>query len=299
MHSKTPNDDATHGVSPYRLSREHVTHARAITDLLALASPSREARRPTPREREALIAHVAGCADCWATLAALHGDIVDAGTENADMEARFGCEPVRDRLFLLVGLDPAAIARDHAAEARHLAWCLACRTRLVEIVEVERELARAPRWAEVGERVREAVGRLVLRVGRTAAGWLEVPDGFVLGPLAAPVAVRGTDAATSSLASSAEFELGDTGVAAEIVVEPGAGPGAGFSLRLTNPVEDTYSLHVREARDDGDALIARYTLRAAESVAVRGLWPGSFLLELHGARDASVHRVRLDIGPGA
>jgi hypothetical protein len=276
-----------------------VTHARAIADLLALAAPSRDARRPSPRERDALVAHVARCADCWATLASLHGEIADAGTENADMAARFGCEAVRDRLFLLVDLDPGAIAREHAAEARHLAWCLACRTRLAEIVDVERELARVPRWAEVGERVREAVGRLVLRVGRTASGWLEVPDGFVLGPLAAPVAVRGADAAAAPLAPSAEFELGESGVAAEIVVEPGSGPDAGFALRLTNPVEDTYSLHVRETRGDDDALIARYTLRGAESVAVRGLWPGSFLLELHGTRDASIHRVRLDIGPGA
>jgi hypothetical protein len=270
-----------------------------MTVLLAVASPSRDTRRPPPAERRALIEHVAGCADCWVTLAALHAEIADAGSEDADMAARFGCEPVRDRLFLLVDLDPATIGRDHAGAARHLGWCLACRSRLVEILAVEREHASAPRWVEVGERVREAVGRLVLRVGRTASGWLEIPDGFLPGPLAAPVAVRGGDAPLPSLAPSATFELGDSGVAAEVVVEPGGATDAGFSLRLTNPIEETYSLHVRETRDDGDALIARYTLRGAESVAVRGLWAGSFLLELHGARDASVHRVRLDIGPGA
>jgi hypothetical protein len=275
-----------------------VTHARAIADLRALVSPSSATRRPTPRERDALITHVARCADCWTALAALHAEIADAGSEDADMQARFGCEPVRDRLFLLVDLDPAAIARDHPAVARHLGWCLACRTRMAEILEVERELASVPRWVDVGERVREAVGRLVLRIGRTAAGWLEVPDGFVLGPVLVPVAVRG-DAPPTSRSPSAAFELGDTGVAAEIVVEPGGAADAAFSLRLTNAVDEPYSLHVREARSDGDALIARYTLRGTDSVAVRGLWPGSFLLELHGARDASVHRVRLDIGPGA
>jgi hypothetical protein len=277
-----------------------VTHARAIADLLALAGPSRESPRTTTRAaREALIDHVARCADCWTTLAGLHAEVAHAGTEDADMAARFGCEAVRDRLFLLVGLDPAAIAREHAAVARHLGWCLACRTRLVEMIEVEREQARAPRWVDVGERVREAVGRLVLRVGRTASGWLEIPDGFVLGPLAVPVAVRGAEAPAGSLAPSAAFALGDTGVEAEIVVEPGGATDAGFSLRLTNPADDVYRLHVREARNDGDALIARYTLRGADSVAVRGLWPGSFLLELHGTRDASIHRVRLDIGSGA
>ena len=276
-----------------------MTHARAISALLALSSPTREARRPTPAERDALIDHVARCADCWATLARLHADVADPGTEEADMAVRFGCEPVQDRLFLLVDLDPATIAREHASTARHLAWCLACRTRLAEILEVEREQTRAPRWVDVGERVREAVGRLVLRVGRTAAGWLEIPDGFVLGPLAAPVAVRGADAAAPSLAPSATFELGDTGVAGEIVVEPGGAADAAFSLRLTSAGDEPYSLHLRETRSDGDALIARYTLHGADSVAVRGLWPGSFLIELHGTRDASIHRVRLDIGPGA
>ncbi len=276
-----------------------MTHARAITELLALTSPSPAARRPTAGERDALIAHVAACADCWTTLAALHADVAVADTEDADMQARFGCEPVRDRLWLLVDLDPATIACEHAAAARHLGWCLACRTRFAEMVAVERELARAPRWVDVGERVREAVGRLVLRVGRTASGWLEVPDGFAPGALAAPVAVRGRDAGAIPLASSTTFPLGDTGVTAEIVAEPSGATDAAFSLRLTNPAGEQYSLRVREARADVDALVARYTVRGSEPVAVRGLWPGSFVVELHGTRDASVHRIRLDVGAGA
>lgn len=252
-----------------------------------------------PADRDALIGHVAACADCWATLATLHADVAVAGTEDADVRSHFGCEPVRERLWRLVDLDPATIAREHAAAARHLAWCLACRTRLAEMIDVERQLARAPRWVEVGERVREAIGRLVLRVGRTASGWLEVPDGFVPGALAAPVAVRGGDAATAPLAASTTFTLGETGVTAEIVAEPSGAADAAFSLRLTNPAGEPYSLHVREARGDADALVARYTVRGTEPVAVRGLWPGSFVVELRGTRDASVHRVRLDVGPGA
>jgi hypothetical protein len=269
-----------------------VTHARAIAELLALASP--DAGRPTVADRRALAAHVARCADCWRTLSALHARVADPGSEDADMAARFGCEPVRDRLFLLVDLDPATIARDHADVARHLAWCLACRTRLAEIVDVEREASRAPRWIDVGERVREAAGRLVVRVGRAVSGWLEVPDGFAPGPLVAPAAARGDDA-TTAIVPSATFDVG--GVTAEIVVEPGGGAGAGFSLRLTEPVGEPYSLHVRESRDDGEALVARHTVRGDEPVVVRGLWPGSFVIELHGARD--VHRVRLDVGAGA
>jgi hypothetical protein len=271
-----------------------VTHADTIARLLAFRSG--EPPRPSPAERDAVVAHVARCSDCWQTLATLHDGVVAApAPERAAMAERFGCEPVQDMLFALVDVDPAAIAREHPDAARHLGWCLACRTRLAEIIAVERDLAAAPRWVEVGERVREAVGRLVIRVGRAVAGLVEVPDDFVLGPAAVAVPVRGAPA-PEALPSSARFTLDDTGIEGEIAVEPGE---TGFSLRLTGDVAEPLSIHVREVRPEGDALIARYTMRGDEPVRIRGLWAGSFVLELHGRDGAQVHRVRLDVGPGA
>lgn len=272
-----------------------MTHSDAIAHVLALATGT----APAPELREATIAHLARCSDCWQALGTLHRDATGAPPDDeARMASLFECEPVRDRLFALVDLDPATIARAHAAEARHLGWCLACRTRLAELRDVERDLAAAPRWVDVGERVREAVGRVVLRLGRTIAGLVEVPESFVLGPVLAPVAVRGAAAATP-LAQSTHFQLGDTPVWVELGVAASDDASAGLTLRLTTAESDAFSVHLLEARGDGDALLARYTLRGTDPVLVRGLWPGSFLVELHDPRDTHVHRVRLDIGPGA
>jgi hypothetical protein len=271
-----------------------MTHADAIARLFALRADG-DATRPSAAERAATIAHVARCSDCWETLASLHDDVAaEPARERAVMTARFGCEPVRDMLFALVDLDPAMIAREQPGVARHLGWCLACRTRLAEIIAVERELATGPGWVDVRERVREAVGRLVIRVGRTVAGLVEIPDVFVLGPAAVAVPVRGV-AAPDALPASARFALDDTGIEGEIAVEPGE---TGFSLRLTGDVTEPLSVHVREVRPEGEALIARYTMRGSEPVRIRGLWPGAFLLELHGRDGAQVHRVRLDVGSG-
>jgi hypothetical protein len=277
-----------------------VTHRDAIAHVLALASDD-AAVRPSGGVRQTVIAHFARCSDCWHTLGTLH--LAATGErlpEDAAMAARFGCEQVRDRLFELVDLDPREIARTQAAAARHLGWCLACRTRLAELVDVEREQAARPRWVDVGAQVREAVGRVVVRLGRVVSGLVEVPETFVVGPALVPVAARGAAAAAPpALAQSARFQLGDTPVWVELGVDAGDDAATGLTLRLTAAVPEPLSVHLREARADGDALIARYTLRGTDPVLVRGLWPGSFLVELHDPRDAHVHRVRVDIGRGA
>jgi hypothetical protein len=275
-----------------------VTHANAITTFLALGTPEGDPARPSPAARQATIAHLAHCSDCWATVVGLHlATIGEAPPGSAEMDARFGCEAVQDEMWALVALDRGMIAREHAGAARHLGWCLACRTRFAELVAVERELAAAPRWRQVGDRVREAAGRLVVRLGRAAAELVEIPDGFVLGPAVAAVPVRGGDA-TGQVAQSARFQVGDSGVWAELGVDDAGDGAAELSLRLVSDAPESMSVRVHEARAGGAALVARYTLSGTEPITVRGLWPGSFIVELHDAH-AEVHRVRLDVGPGA
>src|SRR5262249_25124418 len=118
-----------------------------------------------------------------------------------------------------------------------------------------------------------------------------------LGPAMAAVPVRSGDAAVVG-AQTARFQVGESGVWAEVGVHDAGAAGAEVSLRLVSDTPDAMSVRVHEARADGDALVARYTLRGTEPIVVRGLWPGSFIVELHDAH-AEVHRVRLDVGPGA
>jgi hypothetical protein len=161
-------------------------------------------------------------------------------------------------------------------------------------------VAAPARWVEIGDRVREAAGRVVVRLGRIVSGLVEVPDSFVIGPVLAPLAARGAAALMPpALAQSTRFQLGDSDVWVELGVDAADDASAGLTLRLTTAVRDPLSVHLREARPDGDTLIARYTLRGTDPVLVRGLWSGSFLVELHDPRDAHVHRVRVDIGRGA
>jgi hypothetical protein len=275
-----------------------MTHTEVMAHLRALATPgTREPSSVARVRREALSAHIVRCSDCWQALATLHETVTgDRPVEDSEVTRRFGCEAVRDRLFALVGLDPAAIARDHAPAAHHLAWCLACRGRLAELIDVEQEYATAPRWVAAGERVREAVGRLVVRLGRVASGLVEIPDAFVLGPATSPMPVRGGPASGGQ--QSARFQVGDRDLWADLTVETADVTGAGLTLALSSDVSEPLSFHLREARADGDTLVARYSLRGTAPVRVHGLWPGSFVVELHDPTDARVHRVRLDIDAG-
>jgi hypothetical protein len=274
-----------------------VTHANAIATVLTLAAPTADARRPSASVRAATIAHVARCSDCWRTLADLHARVVDDATgEETAMAERFGCESIRDRLHALVDLDPGTIAREHGAVARHLGWCLACRTRLAEMIAVEHELA--PAWVDVAARVREVAGRVVVRLGRVAAGLLELPDAFVPGPLPVPVPARG-GASADVLAQSSRFELGDSGVWLELGIESIDDARAALSLRLSSADAPALVARLSETRSGADVPIGRYTLRGAEPVVVRGLWQSAFVLELHDPRDARSYRIPLDITPGA
>lgn len=274
-----------------------MTHADAIATFLALGTSEGDPARPPTAAREATITHLARCSDCWTTVAGLWAGVTgEPPTGDAEMASLFGCDAVQDELWMLVGLDARAIGREHATAARHLGWCLACRSRFAELVRVEHDLAAAPRWLQVSERVREAAGRLVVRLGRAAAELVEIPDGFVMGASLAPVPVRGGAAVGG--AQSARFEIGASGIWAEIGVDEGSESSAGLSLRLVGDAPAPLSVRVHEARGGGDVLIARYTLHGTEPILVRGLWPGSFTVELHDAH-AEVHRVRLDVGPGA
>jgi hypothetical protein len=275
-----------------------MTHTEVMARLLALGTPGAGAPALAGTMRDAVTAHVVRCSDCWGVLATLHETIAgEPPVENAEMVRRFGCETVRDGLFALVGVDPATIARHHAPAARHLQWCLACRGRLAELIDVERDATTSPRWIAVGERVSEAVGRLVVRLGQAASGLVEIPDGFVLGPAAAGVPVRG--APGTSGPHTTRFPVGERGLWADLTVDTPDATSADVTLALSAPASEGFALHVREARADGDALVARYTLRGTMPVRVRGLWPGHFVVELHDPTDARVHRVRLDIDAGS
>ena len=292
-----------------------MTHEASLARLLASTSPG---DGPPTTERAAALAHVADCSDCWAVLRMLHELSVGVlPPDDARMTALSDCDTVRDDLFLLVGLDVGEMRRRNPATARHLGWCHACRERFGEILAVERIAARgdlgapllappAPRWREVagraGEVVRELVEKAVVHVGRAAAGFAVVPQGFLVSATVSPGgALRGAAVAEapSSLAPGlgrqVQFALGDSGVWAELTLEPEGGEQVSVALSISSAEPVELALHLRELQGDRADLIARHTVVGTAPVVVKGLRPGRYVLEIHQQPKALLFKLRFDV----
>ncbi|MCW5890853.1 MAG: hypothetical protein KIT14_09895 [bacterium] len=232
------------------------------------------------------------------------------------MAALFGCGQTRDDLWQLVGLEAVAIRNGHPDLARHLGWCLACRGRLAELVVVEAIAARgelgdaiaapaAAPWRDVagraGETVREIVGRIVVGVRQAAAAFTEVPDGFAVLAPAGGGAMRG-EAATlphAALGQHMQFALADSGLWAEMALEPAGRERVGLALSVSGPTPHRLSVHLRELLADRTELVARYTVHDVTPVLVKGLRPGRYVLEIHERDQALRFKLRFDVELGA
>lgn len=296
-----------------------MTHEDAITALLGVGT----GEAPLPRTTAAALTdareHVARCSDCWQALR-LSYELTGAGAPpGADRMAElFGCDEVREDLWQLVGLDAPAIRDGHPVLARHLGWCLACRGRFAELVVVEAIAARgelgpaiaapapaASRWRDVagraGETVREVTGRIVVAVRQAAAAFTEVPDGFAVLAPAGAGAMRG-DAATvphAALGQQMQFALADSGLWAEMALEPAGRERVGLALSVSGPVPHRLSVHLRELLSDRTELVARYTVHDVAPVLVKGLRPGRYVLEIHEKDQALRFKLRFDVELGA
>jgi hypothetical protein len=239
------------------------------------------------------------------------GDVGVVGADGAGLEADELPEVVA---HVVAGEELRhAIRADHPDVARHLGWCLACRGRLAELVVVEAIAVRgelgapiaAPsavaRWREAagraGERVREVAGRIVVGVRNAAAAFTEVPDGFmVLAPVAAG-AVRG-EAATlphAALGQQMQFALAESGLWAEMALEPAGRERVGLALSVSGPTPHRLSVHLRELLADRTELVARYTVHDVSPVLVKGLRPGRYVLEIHEKDQALRFKLRFDV----
>lgn len=295
-----------------------MTHEDAIAALLDAGSGDAPLPRPTAATLSAAREHVARCSDCWEALRRSHE--LSAGTPppaSDRMAELFGCADVRDDLWQLVGLEARAIRDEHPALAGHLGWCLACRGRFAELVVVEAIAARgelgepiaAPtvvaRWGDVagraGESVREVVGRIVVGVRNAAAAFTEVPDGFAVLAPAGAGAMRG-DAATlphAALGQQMQFALAESGLWAEMALEPAGRERVGLALSVSGPTPHRLSVHLRELLADRTELVARYTVHDVSPVLVKGLRPGRYVLEIHEKDQALRFKLRFDVELGA
>jgi len=283
-----------------------VNHQECIATLLGTGGSA--------GEQEAARDHAARCSDCWAVLALLHELAMGEPPPDAGrMAGLFRCDAVQDGMYLLAGLSADHMRAAHPEPAAHLGWCLACRERLAEVISAERAVVRgelpaviappAPSWREstgrLGEAVRELVGKLVIEARRTKAAFTAVPDGFVVTGLATAGALRGAvadEAGAAGLGQQVRFPLGESGLFAELALEAQGPEQVGIALGVAGAAADSgLSVHLREVKDDRADLVARYTVRVAEPVLVKGLQPGRYVLEIHERQHARRFQLRFDI----
>ena len=290
-----------------------VKHEDVIAILLGSGTTGPEA--PVTGNRQAAEEHVANCSDCWAVVRASYE--LAFGKSPADaghMSALFGCDAVQDRLYLVSDLPAAEIRSREPALARHVGWCLSCRERLAELIAVEHAvtageleplLAPVPRWREtvtrLGATVREVIGHAKVRVGRAAAVFTEVPEGFLVGGIPVPVgAYRGSEASTAlggapGLGQEVQFALADSGLSVELRLEPQSDELVAIALRVSGSETTYVSVQLRAVEAERAELVARYTVRGSAPVLVKGVRPGRYVLELHERERTLRFKLRFDV----
>jgi len=275
--------------------------------------------RPTPERVREAEQHVSRCSDCWAVLSHLHERATGAPPlESERMEALYGCDGVRDRLYLLVDLGAEGMRQQHPDVAAHLGWCHACRGRFVEMRAVERGMARGefgepiaapvlPRWKEVagavGETVREAVGQLLVQLREGAAILAGVPEGLVPMPaLATGGGVRGAPELAGrgreDLAGrEVQFALPDMGASVELRLQAQGRERLAIELRLVGADTGSLAVSLRAVRADGSELVASQTVRPGRPVVLAGVLPDQYLLEIQDRSAGRRFRIRLGVEP--
>jgi hypothetical protein len=285
-----------------------VKHDDAIAILLASAPGASPERAPAPSAASAAREHVAACSDCFDVLALLHE--VATG-ESSDLRAQgralYGCEAAREVFHRALGLDAPALAQREPMLSRHLGWCLACRERFAEVLMVERLATRGDvepllaseraEWRQVvragGDVVRELMGRLAVRVGRSVAAFTEVPLGLEMLAAPAPVGLRRTTPAVGDvgMAQHLRVPVGDDEYQLDIALQPQGSARVALVVSVAGRADLMLELRALEAGD----LLARSTLRDDRPVVVRDLAPGRYTLEIIRQLPALRCSLRLDV----
>jgi hypothetical protein len=279
-----------------------VTHEEALDVLTTWIVAGRQGN-PTPRAaRAAAEEHVARCRNCWIELRATHGLLTGAPLDAVDrMGSLFGCEKTQAKLYLLVGLEPASIAKQHPDLAQHLAWCHVCREDLAELVEMQQvvdEQATVPARTPSSERVAEALYRLAVVVGEGLARFSELPARLVAVPIPAPAGAWRSDSNAGQRLSGGEhvtLDLGDSGLQVTVTIEPQESGRLRLSLSLTGRSVGSIDVTLRQIQGPNEPILAAQTTLTNNPFVVGGLVPGRYVLEINETPDSEHHRVELAV----
>lgn len=288
-----------------------MTHRQAIAALLQ-AIVNRE--RPTALSsavRGEAEAHVARCSDCWNVLALLGAaDGGEAPTDLERMRQLYGCDAVRDDLWLLDGLAPDVVRDRFPHVVSHLWWCEACRDRYLEIVSVaaaaaageigQPVFASVPVWRDVvgaaGRAVRELVGSAVIAIEGRVASFTRVPEGVALVPL---TVARGTGPARGpapQLVQRIRVALGDSPLAVEISVAMRKARLVDATILVSGPGADRLSIELGPTATPTHLTgPERHATRVGQLVTFRDLGDGDYVVDIQPETGSTIQRIAFSV----
>jgi hypothetical protein len=218
------------------------------------------------------------------------------------MAELFGCDDLRPRLYLLVGLTPDAMAERHPTLARHLAWCDGCRRDFADLVEMEQvghELAAEIAPVGFPDRLAGAVQRLVVAARDGFARFVDLPGHLIAVPIPAPAGAwrAGRDAVHRvSGGEHLEVELVGARARVRLTVEPQESGRIRLSLSLCDPSSGPIDVSLREVGESTESLLAARSAVRGQGFVVEGLRVGRYALDIGDGRDGgTTQRIELQV----
>ena len=271
-----------------------MTHADCIEALVTrLRGVAREpSSTPWPPEIEA---HLADCSDCWAVVELLHESADGAQPpEQTRMAQLYGCERVRDRFYVLLGLSPAERTTREPAAWRHLGWCLACRDRFAAFAAIEADAGAAARSfadSPALRSLRAFHARVVVAVRRGMAEFREL-EGLMALPTLAPLATRGAEPPEGDLLDEVRFRPEDGSAAADLRVHARSDGRVDLAVRLQGEVLAGTMLWLHTA--EGDEVVGCQTVHPGGVALFSAVPAGRYVLVLPSSPPS---HVAIDVQP--
>jgi len=281
-----------------------MTHDDAFVFLLR--GPRFESGRESDARRAEALRHVASCRECLALLCST--ELAATGTRSVDaseIERLFVCEPTRRVLFRLGGFAPDELATRFPDAARHLAWCVACRERLADVLALESDADDgAPDYppttpwrrleGALGSRGEELLGRVLAVVRRGVAAFVDLPPGVAPVAFATPQPLRrsdGENAGTTGI-QRVRIELRDRPWCLEVGIDAPSNHRCDLEVQLDSSGAPA-TIAVRIGLVPFDSLGAVQPTRAGMPLWFRDLATGAYVLEVRD--DASGERFRVPL----
>lgn len=285
-----------------------MNHDEAIVTLLVAMTDQQVQHAPSGKEYLRAQDHVARCSDCWELLSRLYE--ISTGERPMDfdhMGKLYGCDQIQGQFHLVEDLSAADIKANHPEVVRHLAWCHACRERLLEVLRIDHAATRGeygpplsvlsiPRSQSVKAsppvRISDVLGKIIVRISKGALV-VDVASPAVLGSSipaqATRAAVHGEEGTTSGY--RLYCPLGASDLSAELTLRSIGGKRVSLEVQVTGADRRLLSIRLSAGQQER----GRATTKGEEPVMLRDIPEGEYIIEIMDLENTRCFRVALHV----